>query len=412
MHYLDAILNALSKIFLGLVLIATNTVSHPPFEAPTSQTAIPKPTGSIVLTPSTTPISIGDLFPSPLQEKPTPTTTPTPAQSITKPTVTKPKITFPEEPKAAPAVKPAPVAPAPAPVPTPQPAPQPEITIAPSDLNSKARASVVNILCNVGGSGSLNPISGTGIIIDSSGIVLTNAHVGQFFLLRNYPTKNNIDCFLRTGNPAKATYTAELLYFPLEWMKQNAEKIIQESPSGTGERDYAFLYITGKTDGSALPASLPYLPPYTGDVFDLGDEILLAGYPAGFIDSITVQTNLHVSSAFGKISEIFTFKDGGQADLISVPGTIVSQKGASGGAAVRSSDGKIVGLIATATSAAETSQRDLRAITLGHINRSLTEDTGHNLHYLLTNDPEAVARIFNLTVAPTLAKMLLKVLDR
>lgn len=416
MHFLDVILSALNKIFLGLVLIASNTVSHPPFEAPASQTAIPKPTGSIVLTPSTTPLSIDTLFPSPFKEVPAPMATATPAQSITKPTATstKPKLTFPEKPKTAPAVKPAPIAPTsvPAPQPTPPPAPQPEITITPSDLNSKARASVVNILCNVGGSGSLNPISGTGIIIDSSGIVLTNAHVGQFFLLRDYPTKNNIDCILRTGNPARATYTAELLYFPLEWMKLNAEKIIQESPSGTGERDYAFLYITGTTNGSALPSSFPYLSPYTGDVFNLGDEILLAGYPAGFIDSITVQTNLHVSSAFGKISEIFTFKDGGQADLISVPGTIVSQRGASGGAAVRSSDGKIVGLIATATSAEVTSERDLRAITLGHIDRSLTEDTGHNLHYLLTNDPSAVARIFNLTVAPTLTKMLLKVLDR
>lgn len=416
MHFLDAIQNALHKIFIGLVLIATNATSNPPLEMPTSPPAVLEPTGSIVLTSSTTPISIDKLFSSPFREKPAPAFVPVPAQSVTKPiaTSTKPKLTFPEKPKATPAVKPAPVTPAPAPAPVPQPvpAPQPEIIIAPSDLNSKARASVVNILCNVGGSGSLNPISGTGIIIDPSGIVLTNAHVGQFFLLRNYPTKNNIDCVLRTGNPAKATYTAELLYFPLEWMKQNAEKIIQQNPSSTGERDYAFLYITGTTDKSALPASFPYLSPYTGDVFDLGDEILLAGYPAGFIDGITVQTNLYTSSAFGKISEIFTFKDGGQADLLSIPGTILSQKGASGGAAVRGSDGKIVGLIATATTATETSQRDLRAITLGHIDRSLTEDTGRNLNFLLSNDGEAMARIFNLTVAPTLTKMLLRVLDR
>lgn len=414
MHFFDSILGALYKIFLGLVLIVTNTTSHPPLEVSQTPPPILEPAGSIILTPTTTPISIGSLLYSPFRDTPAPTITPSPVQPIAKPiaTTSKPKIDSPLKPSATPIVNnTAPIVP-----PTPEPAPQvkvqPQIAIVPSDLNSKARASVVNIFCNIGGSGSLNPISGTGIIIHPSGIVLTNAHVGQFFLLRNYPTKNNIDCLLRTGNPAKPTYTAELLYFPLEWMKQNAEKIIQESPIGTGERDYSFLYITGTIDNSALPVSFPYLSPYIGDVFSLNDEILLAGYPAGFIDGITVQMNLYISSAFGKITEIFTFKDGGGADLISVPGTIISQRGASGGASVRTSDGKLVGLITTATTATETSQRDLRAITLAHIDRSLTEDTGRNLNSLLTNDPQAMARIFNLTVAPTLTKMLLKVLDR
>ena len=32
-----------------------------------------------------------------------------------------------------------------------------------------------------------NPISGSGVIVDSRGVVLTNAHVGQFFLLHDYP---------------------------------------------------------------------------------------------------------------------------------------------------------------------------------------------------------------------------------
>ena len=404
MHVISLILGLVHKLTLGLALIFANASNHSIPQPIAPAPSVLPPSGSIVLTSTTTlPLHLGILIPSPFKES-TPVATSAP-KSLAR--------SFPTTSTSA--AKPKPIS-KPAPVVTAQPAtttaPVPEETIPPSNLNAQTRAALVNVLCNVGGTGSLDPISGSGVIIDPSGVVLTNAHVGQFFLLRNYPTQNNVDCVLRTGSPARATYRAELLYFPLAWMQENAAKIIQQSPTGTGERDYALLYITGKTDGSPLPNTFPYLSPYTGDVFDIGDDTLLAGYAAGFIEGITIQTNLYVSSAFGKIEEVFTFHDGGSADLLSIPATIVSQKGASGGAAVRGSDGKLIGLIATATQAADTSNRDLRAITIAHIDRSLIEDTGHNLHYLLTNDPATTARIFNLTLAPTLTKMLLNVLNR
>src|SRR3989344_252919 len=55
-------------------------------------------------------------------------------------------------------------------------------------LNEQVRAAVVNILCITGSGGPLNSISGSGVIIDPRGIILTNAHVAQYFLLKNYPT--------------------------------------------------------------------------------------------------------------------------------------------------------------------------------------------------------------------------------
>ncbi len=410
MHFFAVLSRIFHTIVVGVMLVLTNSAAHP-LPSPSSIPGPLPPSGVIAFMPgTTTPSGIEALIPSPFKNSKATIATTSPAQPIKKvstvaATTTKPKAL----PKATPTSV---VAPSPTPTETPKPAEQPQEVIPSADINAQARASVVNILCNVGGAGSLNPISGTGIIIDPSGIVVTNAHVGQFFLLRDYPVKNNIDCIIRTGNPARATYRAELLYFPFVWMQQNAQKIISQNPTGTGERDYSLLYITGRIDGTSLPASFPYLSPYVGDVFNLDDEILLAGYPAGFIEGITIQTNLFASSAFGKINEIFTFKDGGAADLISIPGTILSQKGASGGAAVRSSDGKIVGLIATATQADNTAQRDLRAITMGHIDRTLTEDTGHNLRYVLTTDPQASPRLFNLTLAPTLTKMLTTVLNR
>src|SRR5581483_7670669 len=102
----------------------------------------------------------------------------------------------------APAPLPASTAPASsAPVSTPPPS-APELS--PETVNATLRSSLVNILCTTVGGGLFRPISGSGVIIDTRGVILTNAHVAQFFLLKDYPFKNNIQCVVRTGSPAQA----------------------------------------------------------------------------------------------------------------------------------------------------------------------------------------------------------------
>ncbi len=299
------------------------------------------------------------------------------------------------------------------PVVQPVPQPQPVSTDTPSDLNSKTRAALVNILCVSDGQGPFQPISGSGVIIDPRGVVLTNAHVAQFFLLKDYPSRASIECVLRVGSPATATYTATLLHFPSTWLGKNAEKITATNPTGTGEHDYALLYITGRTNTSLpLPTSFPYVSPYTGNNITAGQDVLLAGYPAGFLGGATIQTNLYTSSATAKIADVFTFYDGGDVDLLSIPGTILSQKGASGGAVVRASDSKLIGLIVTASQAESTASRDLRAITLRHINESLIAEKAQTLEQLLSGALGPKAATFNLTLAPTYTQTLVDVLER
>lgn len=281
------------------------------------------------------------------------------------------------------------------------------------DLNAKTREALVNVLCVTATGGYVRPISGSGIIIDPRGVVLTNAHIGQFFLLRDYPFQNNIQCILRAGSPASPLYTAQLLYFPKNWLDVNAEKIVQENPTGTGEHDFSLLLITGRTNPLAsLPTTFPSLKPYIDSGIHTKDAVLLAGYPAGFLEGATIATSLYISSALGTVQEIFTFKEGGGSDLLSIPGTILSQKGSSGGAVVRADTGELAGLIVTATLASTTAERDLRAITLRHINLSMTEETGQSLSSYLTGDLQEKAKAFNLNVAPRLSKMLTDVLDK
>lgn len=280
----------------------------------------------------------------------------------------------------------------------------------PGNYNTQTRAALVNILCITKAGGYFRPISGSGVFISSAGVVLTNAHVGQYFLLKDYPTPDNVQCVIRTGSPATPKYTARLLFLSPEWITKNADQIVSQQAMGTGENDFVFLLITGTVDGSPPPTRFPYIP-ITTDEPAPGDPILLAAYPAGFLEGSTIEMSLYASSAVTNVTDVFTFnKD--TVDLISVGGTVVSQAGSSGGAAVRTQDGALTGLIATASEGTTTASRDLRAITLAHINRSLKNEGQGGLLSLLTKNLSDQADYFNAKIVPGLTQKLVSYFTR
>src|SRR6185436_12542444 len=79
-------------------------------------------------------------------------------------------------------------------------------------IDPAVRSALVNILCMPQG-GSLRPISGSGVIIDPRGVILTNAHVAQYVLLSESP-QINLTCSIRTGSPASPRWKAVVLYIP------------------------------------------------------------------------------------------------------------------------------------------------------------------------------------------------------
>ena len=269
--------------------------------------------------------------------------------------------------------------------------------IPPEQVNTLARASIVNILCISQSGGSVRSISGSGVIIDARGVILTNAHIGQYFLLRDYPTKNAVDCVVRTGSPATPLYRATLLYLPPAWINENASQIKAAQGTGTGENDYALLKISETTNPQGiLPASYTNIA-MTASTPDTGDQALVAGYPAGFLDGLTIERNLYATSAFTTIGTLYTFNDPTHVDVVSLGGTVVSQGGSSGGAVLRTYDGKLVGLISTATAGTTTSDRDLRAITIGYIDRSLREAGKGGIAEILSQDLSTLAADFAAT---------------
>lgn len=282
-----------------------------------------------------------------------------------------------------------------------------------SEINTEARAALVNILCTTKRGGYLHPITGSGVIVDSRGIVLTAAHVAQYFLLRDYGTPGNVDCIIRAGSPAEPRYRATLLYLPPAWVAENAPQIVKSEALGTGERDYAFLLITGTVNPNIpLPSGFPFLELDFSERV-LGEQVLLASYPAGFLSGEIVATDLYASSALAYLTQLYSFEGApGDVDLFSIGGTILSQSGSSGGAAVPLKSGKLGGIITTAILEGPTGERDLRALTLAYINGNLKAAGQGGIAGLFTGDLTAKAAAFNAQVAPGLTKLLSDVLGR
>lgn len=270
-----------------------------------------------------------------------------------------------------------------------------------SEVNAAARAALVNIYCIANGN-ALRPISGSGVIIDPRGVILTNAHVAQYVLLSEV-TQLNLSCAVRSGSPAAGSWIPEVLYIPPVWVHAHASELTEDHPVGTGEHDYALLYIAGART-TPLPPQFPYLPPDTREAIGFqGDSVLAASYPAEFLGPSAVN-NLNAAASITNIRQLLTFSTS-SVDAISVGGVIEAQSGSSGGA-VANAWGRLIGIITTTSVGSTTSERDLRAITLSYIDRDLAEQTGMHLAQILERDPAASVLEFTRTQAQPLAQLL------
>ncbi len=275
-------------------------------------------------------------------------------------------------------------------------------------VNVAARAATVNVLCLPQGGGG-SAISGSGVIIDPRGVILTNAHVAQYVLLSETPSVN-LSCVIRTGSPASPAWHAEVLYIPSVWVGEHAADINNPHPTGTGEHDYALLRIVATANGSPLPSQFPYLRYDTrSGVAFLGDSVLGASYPAEFLGG-SVEGNLYAVSSVSQIKQLLTFGST-SIDAFSIGNVIEAQGGSSGGAVVNAWQ-YLVGLITTTSEGSTTASRDLRALSMSYINRDFLAQTGEDLPTFLAGDLAASEDSFNKDTAPDLIKQYLQVLSQ
>ncbi len=242
--------------------------------------------------------------------------------------------------------------------------------------------SLVNIVC-VSGDPSLPSVSGSGVMIDSRGIILTAAHVAQFFLLQDYLGKDKMICVVRTGSPARRAYLAEPIYVSPSWINANPTTFSEASPKGTGQNDFALVAITATATSTPLPTSFPATPLATSDP-QLGQQVAIGSYGAQYLNSSQLNYLLYPILVFGSVQSRYTY-DTSTVDLVSIIGSAASQEGSSGGGIVNSS-GQLMGTITTSSIGGDISTRSLNAITVGHLRRSYYFDTGRNLDNVLAGE--------------------------
>lgn len=275
-------------------------------------------------------------------------------------------------------------------------------------LNVSVRNALVNIVCIQNGL-NLSSISGSGVIVDPQGVILTNAHVAQYVLLSGEPDLH-ISCVIRTGSPARVMWHASVLYMPTTWVHAHAQDIRQRDPVSTGENDYALLFIDDSLTGAPLPKAFPSITPDVREAIGfVADQVLAAGYPAGFLGLLEAQNDLGALSTITTIKQLYSFNADYHADAFSLGGIILAQNGSSGGAVINMW-GKLVGLIVTTSSGTTTSERDLRALSTAHIDRSLRTETGTGLLETISSDAALKTYEFTHAKAPTLIQEFLEVI--
>lgn len=285
--------------------------------------------------------------------------------------------------------------------------PAPEIITQENTLPSTIKNVVLNIVCTNRESNKISVTTGSGVLISSKGVVITNAHVAQQFLLENYTREGYMDCSLRRENIPTVGYRAKLLYISKDWLSDNAHLIKNPAPRGTGENDYAILAITDSTNPTiSLPNQFPTasLDTLDGDI-KKGDSISVAGYPGNQTSFFDLTSSARLAIEKTIVADVYTF-DRITTDVFSTSETRVAERGSSGGGIFK--DNELIGIIATTGGSA--GDAFINGITLSYINRDIKQETGEDLNSLISGDVKQKANSFTNTEATKLLKLLEKYL--
>ncbi len=283
--------------------------------------------------------------------------------------------------------------------------PKPEVP-KPTEITHNIEDTIVNILCSAKDR-VFRSTSGSGVIIDPDGIILTAAHVAQFSLLRDYPTPNNVQCIIRMGSPARNAYIAVPAYVSENWIKNNASLINQNRARGNGKNDIALLAILGSATNAPLPKSFPYVP-LASEGVKAGDSIVIASYGAEFLTSEQLLKSLYQTIVSGEVKKTFTLGTS-QVDLLSLGASAAAQSGSSGGTVVKNN--RAVGVITTSSLDEDLTQRDLRAVSMTHVRASYLGDRGSSLDSDLKKETSSFISSFEDT-AQELAQILIAELEK
>ena len=175
---------------------------------------------------------------------------------------------------------------------------------------------------------------------------------------------------------------------------------------GTGERDYALLYVSERVNGEPLPAVFPALQvdPNLLPVSTINSRVTAAGYPAANLLRNGPSTDLIPVVAETSVSELYTYGSN-YADVFSIRGSAVGEEGASGGP-VLNANGEVIGIIVTRGDDSIDGTGSLRAISISHVHRTMLEETGFTLEQNFGGNLPFRSEVFSDTLAPFLLALI------
>ncbi len=205
-------------------------------------------------------------------------------------------------------------------------------------LEKAMRAVVQVVALRQGFLGSYSPAwTGSGTIVDPSGIVVTNCHVANPRAMgMSAPPADRLGIAIteRSDQPPVLTYFAQ---------------VVAQSP----ELDLAVLRIVSTLDGKALSnPRLPAVPLGDSDELELGDAMAILGYPG--IGGETITLTMGTVSGFSREAALKAARA-----WIKTDATIAG--GNSGGCAVNS-DGELVGVPTQAAAGSGVTPVDARPV--------------------------------------------------
>lgn len=268
-------------------------------------------------------------------------------------------------------------------------------TVTTVNREHRIKNSIVNVYCSIQNGRNVKVITGSGVVIDPRGIVLTNAHVGQFPLLQDSSIAQNMDCSIRTGSPVNKTYGVKTLYVSKDWINTHYRNISQINFSETGEADIAILQIVDKATGTATNKTFDYLL-LSSSAPSINDQISIASYPADILGINGVNSLLTVQIEHLRVSNVFNFTYSSQPELVETSDSIQAQHGSSGGALLNNQD-QLTGIIAITVSGDSPLMKHARALTIPHISAVIQKDTGNSLNSLLSQSTDQISTQFEAT---------------
>jgi len=236
----------------------------------------------------------------------------------------------------------------------------------------------VNLYCRLKSGNKIYTTTGSGVFISDRGVILTNAHVAQYQLLASERGRVRGECQVRTGSPAKNTYTASVLFFPQDWIAANEKAIKSKEPKGTGESDFALLYVTGAAKNGVLPEKFPYVPVSFSDAKE-GETVTVAGYPVERIRAKDVASKLPQIVTTTTVTNVRGLTSYTGSDVLTLASSTAAGAGVSGGPVART-DNTLTGIVVAK------SDTVLRAITPSHMNGILLTQTGQTLSTISLGD--------------------------